>query len=1275
MKHDLRSFLLFLLLLPPFFSAAQAQTSPSTNCPGVFGACGYPASTPNSRAAGPANPAPLNGNGTLGVIYDNSACGLDFTSASNRMGKRFTPAGVNQPAPFNISGIPACAIIVKAYLWAEGSGNGAAQTATISGPAGVASYPMAIVGQGPDKCWSYSGSYTYRADVTASVNGNGVYNISGILTNPPNAGNDMDGATLLVVYRVPSAAFQGRIIISDGAIVVNGGVSNYTMPISPAVCGPTTGGRAFIGLGDIQFAVGSVTCNGTPTPVAWNWWNFETVNTTVANGATTSNFSCNTGGDCFNHCISGLYFRTTTCVTCTPTALTLTASSTPATCNNCNGTATVTPSPTGTYTYTWSPNVSTTGTATNLCPGNYTVTVSDACNTASTVITVANAGGGLTVTNAGQTNVTCFGQCTGSATVNVTGGTAPITYAWTPSGGTGQSAGNLCAGNYVCTATDANGCTGTVTITITEPPQITAAQTQVNVSCFGQCDASATVVPSGGNGTYTYNWIPAPGGGQGTPTATGLCAGTYTCEVSSPAGCTVSFPFTITEPAIISLAQSQDNVTCFGLCDGAASVLASGGTPPYSYNWSPTPSAGQGTGTASGLCPGTYTCTVTDANNCTTAAPFTVTQPPQLITTETHVDVNCFGACNGSATITPSGGTPPYSYSWAPSGGSAATASGLCPGTYTCTVTDFNGCTTTQVVTITEPPQLTLAAAGFNVSCFGGCDGQVVVIPTGGTGNYTFNWSVTACTSASCNNVCAGNYNVTVTDGNGCTATASATVTQPAAISITTSTVDAHCNLPDGSASATFSGGTGTLTPVWYSPQQPPGANYNNIPPGNYFVIVTDQNGCSDTAQVTVNNLPGVTASVGNVTNVSCFGVSDGAVSILNNNINPGYTYAWTPNVSTTANANNLAAGQYVVTVTDASGCTSTVTATVTEPQPLNVIATAAPGAICQGDPVQMSGTTTGGTPGFQYAWMPGPVPGLNQTLTPNATTTFTLLATDANGCVDSSTVTVLVNSAPVATLTGDVLSGCATHCVAFTDLSTVVSGPITQWQWDFGDGNTDATQNPSHCYPVAGVYTVTLTVSTVAGCSNTITMPNYITVYPNPVAAFTAGPQPTSEINPTITFTDGSTGASSWSWDFGDFINPGSTQQNPVFIYPGPGCFDVTLTVTTINGCTDDAVEPVCIDPDATLFVPNAFSPNGDGSNEIFRPVGIGLEADQFEMWIFDRWGNLIYHSTDLNGGWDGHVQGKADVCQEDIYVWKIRAVDLKGFKYSKLGHVSLIR
>jgi gliding motility-associated-like protein len=348
----------------------------------------------------------------------------------------------------------------------------------------------------------------------------------------------------------------------------------------------------------------------------------------------------------------------------------------------------------------------------------------------------------------------------------------------------------------------------------------------------------------------------------------------------------------------------------------------------------------------------------------------------------------------------------------------------------------------------------------------------------------------------------------------------------------------------------------------------------------------------------------------------------------------------------------------------------------LTEPPLLTISATATPSVICTGQPVALNATPAGGVTAYAVLWNPGNLPGNTQNVSPASTTTYSVNVTDANGCTANTTTTVTVNPVPVASFTTDVVDGCAPVCVNFSNTSTIAApGVIVAWDWDFGDGNTSTLQNPSHCYTTSGQYTVILTVKSADGCTHTITMTNLISSYINPVAAFTANPQPTTIFNPQIYFTDQSSNASAWTWSFGDVQNSSSTLQNPSFIYFAPICYQVLLTVSTANGCTDTISHPVCLDPDVSIYVPNAFTPNGDGNNEIFLPIGVGIDPAKYTLWIFDRWGNVIFTSTDINDGWNGKVNNYDNPCQVDTYVWRIVATDINGGLYTKLGSVNLVR
>lgn len=1586
---------LFLAPLRGVSQNSQPQSAaPPANTQPEPGACGY-----NNISL-----TPLDGNGTLGQSYNLIKCGLNFVQASQKLGKRGSIGGVNQPAPFAISGIPACAVIEKAFVWSSMSGTSMAHNITVTNPLGISgSFAMATIGTGPDKCWSYGGTTSYRADVTTIITGNGTYMISGFPTNPPTANKDTDGATLMIIYSDPTATYRGHMIIHDGCVVINGGSTTQTVTGINA-CANSTFAVAFSMIADLQMAPASHTMNGTNAPITWDWWNYTQVNTTVTSGQTTSNYFINSGGDCYNFAVAGLYYQTTSCVTCSSPALTVTPSSTQPTCSNCNGSASVTVSGgVSPYTYSWSPSGGTDATASNLCAGTYTVTINDAtgCNSATQSFTLTSSASSLSITGT-PTGPSCNGGCNGSISTTVTGGTSPYTFSWSPSG-SGQNPTGLCAGTYSVTVTDAAGCTGTQTFTVTQPTALTATNTQTNVTCNGQCNGSATVTPSGGTSPYSYSW--APSGGTNA-TATGLCAGSYTCTVTDANGCITTSSVTITQPTAITLTTSSMQATC-GNANGSASVTASGGTPGYSYSWNTTPV--QTTATASGLLAGSYVVTVTDLNGCTATASVAVTNssaPTATITASTNV--SCNPMCNGEATVSGTGGTPPYTYSWAPSGGTGPSATGLCAGTYTATLTDANGCiaiatvtitqppaltatttqvnvscnggadgsavatgsggippydyvwstgasndtvtglsagtytvtitdgscsatgpqlvvngdfsggntgfsssyvycntancivnegmysvganpnffhtgffgadhttgsgdmmivngagtagtsvwcqtitvtpntvyqfstwvssmntsspaqlqfsinnvpigttfnapattytwnqffatwnsgsnttaticilnqntslggndfglddisfmactpcTTTATVTITQPQPLTLSVAGFDATCNGACDGQTVVIPNGGTTPYLYSWSPGGCTGASCNNLCAGTYSVTVTDAMGCTATGSATVGQPTAISLSMSSIAAICGQSNGSASVAASGGTPNYTYAWSTAPVQTTSTAGSVPTGMYTVTVTDFNNCQAIDSVFVNDLPSVTASVASFTNTTCFGSCDGSATVTQTGGTAPYTYSWSSG-GVNATETGLCAGTYTVTVTDVNGCSDTAIVTITEPAQVQV--TPNPVApICIGQSATLSASATGGNGPYTYTWCGG-ITGNPVSMSPTVTTPCDVFATDINGCTSplqtftitvnppltvnttgsgdicpgsslqlnatggggdgapytyswspsaglgnpnienptasptvttvytvtvtdnctalpaTATVTVVVNPVPVPVISSDITSGCMNGtglCVNFTDQSTVAGGAVVGWAWDFGNMAASGQQNPSNiCFSPAGSYMVNLTVTSDSGCIAATTVPYVITVYPDPIADFTFGPQPATILNPEICFTDSSLGAVSWSWDFGDPTdNTTSALQSPCHFYPDTGTYCVELVVTSINGCTDSVTYCLVIQPDFTIYVPNAFTPNSDGVNDLFFPKGVGIDKDNFRMMIFDRWGNLIFDTRHPNDGWDGRVRRQGDIVQEDVYIWKIEVTDIMNDKHVYIGHVSVIK
>ncbi|MDQ3112099.1 MAG: T9SS type A sorting domain-containing protein, partial [Bacteroidota bacterium] len=484
-----------------------------------------------------------------------------------------------------------------------------------------------------------------------------------------------------------------------------------------------------------------------------------------------------------------------------------------------------------------------------------------------------------------QTNISCNGGSNGTATILASGGTPSYTYAWTPSGGNAAITTGRTAGTYTCTITDANGCTRTQTVTLTQPTAITSSvSSQTNISCNGGSNGAATILASGGVPSYTYAWTPS---GGNAATTTGRTAGTYTCTITDANGCTQTQTVSLTKPtAITSSVSSQTNISCNGGSNGTATILASGGTPSYTYAWAP---SGGTAATATGLAAGAYTCTVTDVNTCTITQTLTLTQPTAIISSVTsQTNILCNGNNDGAATIAASGGTGTLTYAWMPSGGNASAASGFTAGTFTCTITDANSCTQTQTVSITEAAAIASSVSSANISCNGASDGTANVIASGGTGTLTYAWAPTGGTAAAASGLTATIYTCTITDQNGCTTTESITIVEPAVLAATVSSqTEPLCNgSNDGGATIAVTGGTGPNTYAW-TPSGGNAASASGLTAGTYTCVVTDANACSVSQTVLLTEPIAIditTTANGNTISANLVGASYQWIDCTNNN-------------------------------------------------------------------------------------------------------------------------------------------------------------------------------------------------------------------------------------------------------------------------------------------------------------------------------------------------------------------------------------------------------
>jgi gliding motility-associated-like protein len=363
--------------------------------------------------------------------------------------------------------------------------------------------------------------------------------------------------------------------------------------------------------------------------------------------------------------------------------------------------------------------------------------------------------------------------------------------------------------------------------------------------------------------------------------------------------------------------------------------------------------------------------------------------------------------------------------------------------------------------------------------------------------------------------------------------------------------------------------------------------------------------------------------------------------------------------------------------VNDIKGCTATNTVTVFVRDSLKFLAVSPGVEKCNGFSANLNATGSGGDSLFTYTWNPGGLVGQNVTVSPSVTTIYTLTLSDACGTPTVATnVTVTIDPLPQISFTSDKQNGCYPLCVQFANTTTITSTDTVKYNWNLGGNHTSTSINPLQCYNSSGIFTVSLTATSGKGCVSKASIPNMITVYPHPKAKFYTSPDGPTILDPAVQFTDASyapgSSITNLLWQtFGDGTDSTSTLPNPTHTYGDTGTYCITLIATNAFNCRDTVTECIYIKPYFTLYIPNAFSPNNDGDNDVFTAVGDYIF--DFDMRIYDRWGNLVYHSTKVSNGWNGLMKGSPAI--EDVYVYVISATDYHNHSYSYKGTVTLLK
>jgi len=915
----------------------------------------------------------------------------------------------------------------------------------------------------------------------------------------------------------------------------------------------------------------------------------------------------------------------------------------------------------GVYTYAWTGSASTSNLASNLNGGIYTVTVTDSKGCFTVISDTINENSAV-VLDTDSIPALCNTSSDGSAIVIVTGGAGNYTYLWDAAAGNQvtDTAFNVSSGSYTVTVTDGDGCFQTITATVTAPSAMGVTLSSTPALCHNSADGTASVVATGGVGSYTYAWNTTPV--QITATATALLAGFHTVTVTDGNGCTIVDSVQVNGPTPISIALAPVAVTCFGNSDGAISSTVSGGAGSYTYAWSNTMATTANLANISG---GTYIVTVTDANGCSDTASTFVPEPVSLIITLDSIDVSCFNGSDGQAQVTATGGTLPYVYLWSPSNQSTSIASNISAGWHTVSVTDASGCAAIDSVFVNQPATGVTTSTSFTpLNCNGDGSGTATVVAVGGSGNYTYAWSTTPVqNTATATGLQAGPYTVTVTDMNGCTYVDNVTVTEPTPVTATTGMEPANCNgYADGSAVVTPSGGVGGYTYAWSTTPVQTDSLANNLAAGTYTVTVTDANNCTIIETVIVTEPSGMTSTM-SMNPVNCYSGNDGDATVGVTGGTSPYLYNWSSS-AITPTASTLSAGWQYVTITDANGCFKVDSIEVTEPDTLTVALTAIDVSCFAGSDGSVNVIGTGGTGTYTYAWNTSPTQN-TQTATGVPTGTYTVTVTDQNGCIATGSVFVNQPATGVTTSTSFTPLNCNGDGSGTATVTAVGGSGNYTYAW-----STTPVQNTATATGLqAGPYSVTVT--DINGCTY---IDNVTVTEPTPVVA-TTGMAPAScngyADGSAVVTPSGGVGGYTYAWS----TTPVQTDSLANNLAAGT----YTVTVTDANNCT--IIETVVVTEPSGMTLTMSMNPvNCHSGNDGDATVGVtGGTSPYLYNWSSSA---ITPTASTLSAGWhtvtitDANGCFKVDsieVTEPDTLTVTLSAIDVSCFGGSD-GSVNVI-
>lgn len=654
---------------------------------------------------------------------------------------------------------------------------------------------------------------------------------------------------------------------------------------------------------------------------------------------------------------------------------TLTTTKTDATCyGSQDGTATVFVDGSGFYTFAWS-NGSKEKTISGLAPGTYSVEVKDGagCTETSEIAVL----GSSEVAASGEVS---YDPCLGAAIdLNVSGGLPPYRFFWS-NGARTEDIGKLVNGTYNVSIIDFKGCLKSISFAVSGVSLMGLSAAVSDVSCNSESDGSVNLTINGGALPYTFVWS----NGEATEDISDLSTGNYNVTVKDGNNCSSTLPVTVGKVVPFKYEVALQDISCHNAADGSISVVVTGGAEPITYTWSD----GSSGESINNLDEGFYNLVLTDANGCTQNFDFNVVNPPELDLSASVINDECLG---GAINLNVTGGSAPYTYSWA-HGATSKEITSLDPGAYYAVVKDKNGCLDSVDATIVGRPVNHITVLSSDISCFGANDGNIVANVTGVNGPYRYEWSNGALTQ-DISGLSKGSYSLSITDNYGCLYTRTIAIKEPALLSLKLFATDVKCSGgSDGSVAAIISGGSNPYIIEWSSGAT--AAFVSNLSAGSYSVTITDKNGCVVSGEKTISEpFP---LAINSHVSASCAG---GNVSLnVEGGLQP-YSFLWS-NGSTNANLEGVAPGTYSVTIKDANSCSFDTSFSVPSYDPIIVSASV------EGN--SANATASGGNEPYSFLWSMGDTTAYVENL---AAGIYTVTVTDVTGCTGISEVEVQSNS------------------------------------------------------------------------------------------------------------------------------------------------------------------------------------------------------------------------------------------------------------------------